>query len=186
MEHRTQTDLENAIMTSDVKAFKTPEGHLFGAGKTVPTANDIWAPGAIFVHTDGTSFGTTLYRNIGTKAAVDFTALGISETETKAADFTLTANDSGKTFVIDAADVVATLPSTVAGLIFTFAVKTLSVTTGFKAKAAAADNINGGTDGQSFINSAATDAVGDAITLVGDGTVGWFTVSKVGTWAAGA
>mgnify|MGYP006969418772 CR=1 FL=1 len=106
--------------------------------------------------------------------------------EEKGADFTLTAQDSGKTFIITAADVVATLPATEAGLRYEFVVETASATTGFSVSPAADDNINDGTDNKDLINSAATDAKGDAVTVVGDGSRGWFTVAQIGTWAAEA
>jgi hypothetical protein len=103
--------------------------------------------------------------------------------EIKTASFTVTAQDSGKIYVINAADVVATLPATAAGLQYTFVVQTLSTTTGFGASPVAADSVNGGTDNKDLQNSAATDALGDSVTIVGDGSVGWWTISKIGTWA---
>lgn len=106
--------------------------------------------------------------------------------EVLTANKTLTADDSGKEFVINAADVVVTLPATALGLRYTFTVQTLSTTTGFSVSPNASDSINGGTDDKDLINSAATDAVGDSVTVLGDGSVGWFTTGKIGTWAAEA
>ena len=107
----------------------------------------------------------------------------VQEATAKAASFTLTAADSGNIFFITAADVVATLPATVNGLYYTFIIKTLSVTTGFSLSPVAADSINGGTDAADLINTPATDALGDAITIHGDGLTGWHTSAKIGAWA---
>lgn len=105
----------------------------------------------------------------------------------KTASFTLTANDSGKHFILDAVDLVATLPATAAGLNFTFTVKTISDTTGASLSPVAADKIMGAgvtaADDKDLINTAATDAIGDTITLLGDGVDGWIVINKLGTWA---
>lgn len=99
---------------------------------------------------------------------------------------TLTANDSGTTYIAQTADLVFTLPSTAADLRYTFVCAAVSAGTGLSVSPAAADAINEGTDNKDLINSGATDALGDAVTLVGDGSTGWYTVSKIGTWAAEA
>ena len=107
--------------------------------------------------------------------------------EQKTDDFTLTASDSGKTFIVNAAEKTATLPATAAGLQYTFVVQTLSTTTGFSISPVTADAIHGGgqasTDDKDLINSSATDAEGDMVTIIGDGVDGWFITSVVGTWA---
>lgn len=99
---------------------------------------------------------------------------------------TLVAADHGKTFIATVVDTVVTLPATIAGLEFTVIAGIASTTTGLSLDPVAADNINGGTDNKDLINTAATDVVGDAATLVGNGTTGYFTKSKIGTWAAEA
>lgn len=105
----------------------------------------------------------------------------------KSASWTVDASESGAVYLIKAADVKATLPSTAAGLTFTFIVHTPSTTTGFQVDPAAADAIHGGgqasTDNKDLINTAATDAEGDTVTIVGDGVDGWWITSIVGTWA---
>lgn len=109
--------------------------------------------------------------------------------ETKTASFTLTAADSGKIFLIDGtASVVATLPSTALGLEYTLIVKQLPGSgAGTAFSPAAADKIigNGFTaaDDKDAINSAASDALGDWLTVVGDGADGWYITSIKGTWA---
>lgn len=107
--------------------------------------------------------------------------------ETKTADFTLTTADSGKTFFIGAVDLTATLPATSAGVVYQFIVKTVSSVTGFSVSPAAADAIHGNgltsVDDKDLVNSAASDAEGDTVTIIGDGADGWWITSIVGTWA---
>lgn len=106
---------------------------------------------------------------------------------TKAASFTVAASESGSTYLITAVDVKATLPATAAGLRYTFIVHTVSATTGLQIDPAAADAIMGGgltsVDNKDLINTAATDAEGDTVTVVGDGVDGWWITEIVGTWA---
>lgn len=103
------------------------------------------------------------------------------------ADVTLTAANSGTTYIVDAVDLTFSLPATVAGLSFTFCVATLSSNTGLLISPVAADAIHGGgltsTDNQDLKNTAATDAEGDMVSIVGDGVDGWFITSIQGTWA---
>lgn len=103
-----------------------------------------------------------------------------------AATLTLTAAESGNVYRVNVADLVVTLPSTAAGLKYTFVVDTVSATTGCSLSPAAADNINGGTDDKDLINTAATDVQGDSVTLLGDGSEGWLAVAMHGIWAAEA
>ena len=108
--------------------------------------------------------------------------------ETKAASWTITAADSGKTYIINGgASVVATLPSTANGLHYRFIIRAVAASgVGFSISPAAADSINAGTDDKDLINSAATDAVGDSVEIWGDGDIGWFASINAGTWAAEA
>ena len=96
---------------------------------------------------------------------------------------TLTSADSGKIFRVNVADCVFNLPATEEELMFTFVIDTVSATTGCQLSPVAADNINGGTDDKDLINTAATDAKGDNVTLVGDGSEGWVTAGMHGIWA---
>lgn len=99
---------------------------------------------------------------------------------------TLVAADSGKIYIANAADLVFTLPATVAGLRYTFVNAALSAGVGLSASPVAADAINEGVDNKDLINSGATDVLGDSVTVIGDGSTGWYTTSKIGTWAAEA
>lgn len=100
---------------------------------------------------------------------------------------TLTEVDNGKTFIVAVADCVFNLPATFVGGRFTFIVKTLSAVTGCAISPVAADYIAGpsltGVVDKDLINTAATDALGDSVTLVADGVDGWFVESINGTWA---
>ena len=72
-------------------------------------------------------------------------------------------------------------------LAYTFIVKTLSATTGAQISPATADAIHGAgltsVDDKDVINTAATDAEGDMVTIVGDGVDGWWITELEGTWA---
>lgn len=103
------------------------------------------------------------------------------------ANTTLVAADTGKTFIINsAAPITITLPSTVAGLRFSFTLK-VAVTSGAHAiSPAAADAIFCTAltyvDDKDLLNATATSVIGDHVTLVGDGVDGWYVTSLGGTW----
>lgn len=105
------------------------------------------------------------------------------KTITITANRTLTADESGSVVICNAADLVVTLPATQAGLVYTIITKVASAGTGTSVSPNAADKINAKADDADLVNSGATDAVGDAVTVVGDGTDGWLTSEVVGTWA---
>lgn len=113
----------------------------------------------------------------------------VKNAEAVAANFTLTRADSGKVYLVNTADLVITLPATVAGLKYTFTVEAaaLSVSTGLSISPNALDMIMGngfaGTDNKDAINTGASDAEGDLLTLVGDGVLGWYITEILGTWA---
>lgn len=81
-----------------------------------------------------------------------------------------------------------TLPNTEEGLTYTFAVQAdaLSAGVGLRISPAAADAIMGNgltsVDDKDLMNSGATDAEGDSVTLVGDGIDGWYITAITGTW----
>lgn len=105
--------------------------------------------------------------------------------ETKTASFTVLPSESGKTFILAAVDLKATLPPTAAGLRYTFIVKTVSASTGAQLSPVAADAIHRTTsvDDKDLINTPATDVEGDSVTIVGDGVDGWWIESLFGIWA---
>lgn len=107
---------------------------------------------------------------------------------TLTANKTLDRTDSGSLIVFNAVDLVATLPKiadapTEDALFFDFVVLALSATTGAKITANAADKIDGGSGGGSKTNTAATDAVGDAIRLFSAKDGEWLAANIKGTWA---
>lgn len=104
---------------------------------------------------------------------------------------TLTVADHGGTFEADSTtSVVLQLPSTQKGLRYTMVVGQLTAASGHAFSPAAADKIFYGpttaVDNKDLICSAATDRIGDTVTVVGDGVDGWYVVSAVGTFAAEA
>lgn len=142
--------------------------------------------GKIEEYVSATSVWVELKRDIGffTDPASRF--LGMT---TKVDDYTVLVADSGKTFAIATDAKKFTLPSTAAGLRYTFvnteatdgaAILTISP--------AAADMISGGglglgVDDKDLINTKATSKKYDYVTLVGDGAAGWIVEELVGVWA---
>jgi hypothetical protein len=113
---------------------------------------------------------------------------------TAVAAITLKGDDDGDTVAANnaAATVVVTLPkASVVGPGFRITVVTAVLPgagAGTTVTPNAADKFQGNgfgakTAGQTLINSAATDAVGDLVTLVSDGGTIWYVTGKVGTWA---
>ncbi len=104
-----------------------------------------------------------------------------------AASRTVTVAESGTVFFLKATDLKMTLPSTAAGLTYTFIVHTVSSSTGAQIDPASADAIHGAglasTDNKDLINTPGTDAEGDSVTIVGDGVDGWWITAINGTWA---
>jgi hypothetical protein len=101
----------------------------------------------------------------------------------------VTAADSGTVFIAGAADIVFTLPATIAGLRYGFVIATagLSSGTGLSISPAAADKImgNGFTsqDNKDAICAGSGDREGDQIRIFGDGVDGWyFDGPALGTW----
>ena len=101
--------------------------------------------------------------------------------------FTVYPEDSGKTYVINAQNVIAQLPTADKGLTYTFWVKVPSTANGFQLSPGANDAIQmkgiSSGDNKNLINTAATDAEGDFVQVVADGAAGWIVVDSAGTWA---
>jgi hypothetical protein len=101
----------------------------------------------------------------------------------------LTAEESGKVMMINSTTTrIISLPATAAGLVYTIVVKVAATSgTGHSISPVAADKIIESSitpaDDKDLINTQATGAAGDSITLVGDGVDGWLVVAKTGTWA---
>lgn len=138
--------------------------------------------GSEYTVTDDGSGGITQ-----SSAAQTFTSLTGPAPTVVTADTTLTAADSGKTIVVNAADKTITLPSTAAGLSYTIVSINTGSATGTSISPAAADKLigNGFTaaDNKDAINTTGTAAVGDTMSVVGDGSLGWYITNVIGTWA---
>lgn len=99
----------------------------------------------------------------------------------------VTASQSGTLFVdlAGSGSTVFSLPATVEGLRYTFycgdAASEITI------RPVAADKIMGkgitATDDRDYVNTGGTNAVGDLVTIVGDGVDGWYVVAERGIWA---
>ena len=137
-----------------------------------------------------------LFQQTGTTALPSGSLSGhkaVVVTSTTAVD--LTAADSGKVFISATDAHVWTLPATAAGLTYTFINSGADAAAKISISPAAADAIHGttgnagavvlsGTDDKDCVNTKATVTTGDMITIVGDGSVGWFVISSSGIWAS--
>lgn len=105
------------------------------------------------------------------------------------ANYTVKASDSGNLLIVTTADLVLSLPATVKGYIFSVAVAAaaLSVGTGLSLSPVALDQFigNGFTpaDNKDAINTGASDRAGDFIQVAGDGSLGYYITTVIGTWA---
>lgn len=118
--------------------------------------------------------------------------------ETITASQSLTAGDSGKTFLVGTDALTITLPATVEGVEYTFINSGADGNNIITISPAAADGIAGtitlaasvvqldGTVNKDAINTKATALKGDSIKIVGTGVTGtgaWLVVSSTGIWA---
>lgn len=114
-------------------------------------------------------------------------------------NLTLTADDSGKTFLIGTDAKVITLPATEAGVKYTFINSGAAGNNIITISPQAADGISGtitlaasvvvdaGVIDKDLINTKATSKAGDTVTLIGTGVAGttaWIIASSTGIWAA--
>jgi hypothetical protein len=163
---------------------QTPNGFVFGWGTTVGNGQQDWAQAAVFVRPNPIP---RVFINIGTKTTAIWAPFGMANITSLAANFTLTEALNGGIYLSGAADLVVTLPATQRGLTYTLITSTLSTTTGFSLSPNASDRIQGkgitAADNKDIINTQATEAVGDLLTVVGDGSAGWWITNMLGTWA---
>ena len=123
-----------------------------------------------------------LVHHNGTRAGV----VSSDKVRTETASLTLTAKDTGTVIIADSTtSVVVQLPATVAGLKFSLVVKQLTTASGHGFSPVAADKFiyAAKADDADLLCSAASDAVGDSCTVVGDGVDGWVVFVGKGTWA---
>lgn len=113
---------------------------------------------------------------------------GTRKTETKSANYTMDAEDTGKRIYIDTDAFTITLPATVVGLVYEFVNAGADGAVAITLSPNASDKIMGpdiaGVDNKDLINTKATARKGDRVKLFGDGVNGWFVMEMVGTWAA--
>lgn len=136
------------------------------------------------------------YNQADSAGAVAEVSLGIVETIT--ANRTLTAADSGKTFLVGTDALTITLPATVKGLNFRFINSGAAGNNIITVAPVAADGIAGtitlaativtrvGTVNTAVVNTKATSTKGDSITIVGTGVTGtgaYYIVGSTGIWA---
>lgn len=72
--HNIYDKIARGEMPSSGSLFSSPAGILLGYGATVPSGVAGYAPGALFIHVDG-SAGTLTYVNEGTAASCSFSAV---------------------------------------------------------------------------------------------------------------
>lgn len=127
-----------------------------------------------------------LFTRLGS-SAVGAVANYVEYTADATTSETVTPSDSGRVYVqLDQDEAVTyTLPATQNGLIYTFVCGHAGGEINISPNAN--DKITGkgiaGSDDQDIKNTNASNAVGDSITLVGDGVDGWLVIAIQGTWA---
>lgn len=130
--------------------------------------------------------GELVFKNKSTGMPVFKVSDGL-KVQTKSADYTMTAADSGYVTYIDTDAKTITLPSTAAGLTYTFVNAGAAGAVAINISPAAADKIQGcgltAADNKDVINTKATAKFGDMIRIVGDATDGWIIQEMVGVWA---
>lgn len=124
-----------------------------------------------------------------------------SEVVTVTDNLTLTASDSGKTFLVGTDAKVITLPATEAGVKYTIINSGAAGNNIITISPQAADGISGtitlastvvvdaGVVNKDLINTKATAKCGDSVTLIGTGNAGtaaWIIAGSTGIWAAEA
>lgn len=166
-------------MTYNSDNYEQQGGGRWVVGGTLSVASN----GALDIESGGT------LKFAGTDRTNQITRTVAPTFDSKNADFAVSASDSGKVFLVTAADKVATLPATAAGLRFTFVIAStaLSAGTGFSVSPQAADKIMGNgftsADDKDAINSGASDREGDLLEVTADGVDGWYITRVIGTWA---
>ena len=136
----------------------------------------------------------------GTNATSDTEGI-VTKVTTLTANYTLTVQDSGKTFLIATDALVITLPDTVAGLEYTFMNSGADGNNIITVSPAAADGISGtvtlaatvvslsGVVDKDLINTKATSISGDTSKIIGTGVAGteaWLLSGSTGIWISEA
>lgn len=141
----------------------------------------------------GTSYVGRAHRFVASGIMeVEFDAHGVDPfgsneaRETHSDNYTIDALDSGKILFMDTDAKIFTLPATVAGLSVTFVNAGAFGGVLLKVAPNANDKIQGNditsADNKYIANTKATAQRGDFVTLVADGTDGWWITEMKGTW----
>jgi hypothetical protein len=144
-------------------------------------------PGGVGVYADKNNGNQVKFHDGSTERVVEQRVGGLQTTQTAAFTVALPA-DNGKIFPLALlASFIVTLPAVSAankGMRVTF-VNALATTsgTGYAISPNASDRIAYKADDADLVNTQATDALGDLVTLESDGVDGWIVVAKIGTWA---
>lgn len=98
-------------------------------------------------------------------------------------DTTVLASKSGAVYTNagSAGNVILTLPTAAAGLVFTFSDVNATAARDLTIQAATGDKINGGTAGKKY--ECTTDAVKQSTTILAIDATDWVVIHEVGTWA---
>ena len=114
--------------------------------------------------------------------------------ETVTANKTLNYGDSGKVFLVGTDSLTITLPATKAGARFTFInsgadgnnIITISPNSSDKIMGTIAntaqDNVASASDDGDLVHTKTSANKGDHVTLIGDGSDGWYITDGVGIW----
>lgn len=201
----------NIVGTTSANAFRVDvglarfdEAVTFAAGAGALTFTNT-AASAIFTDNDTSAWdmGSTGLTNALRYSSADnaeaFTfAAGVNQgTTTISGVTTLDASDCGKTHFVDAAadDDLITLPATIAGCELRFVYVGADDSCLIELSPNANDGIHGlctlaasivefsGTDDADVKLTKATSGTGDSMTLIGDGSVGWYVTACNGIWA---
>lgn len=176
-------------------------GNILVGNDTTGVALDASTSGSLLIG-DGTTIASVAMSGDATISSAGVIAVTnfVRETEVVTANEAVLVGDSGKVYFNNAGSATQTytLPAVAAGLIYTFvltnaggeilidqaASEVITITT-FAAVGADADtSIVAPAGGTGIKNTAATNAVGDSITLISDGT-GWYGVGiSSGIWAS--
>tara|TARA_R110000765_G_scaffold64178_1_gene124745 strand:+ start:70 stop:456 length:387 start_codon:yes stop_codon:yes gene_type:complete len=116
---------------------------------------------------------------------------GDNYVETVTASQTLSYNDSGKVFLVGTDALTITLPSTKAGIRYTFVNSGADDAVLVTVDPNASDKIMGtiaavstsAGDGGALTNTKSGANKGDWVTIVGDGSDGWYIIGGDGVWA---
>lgn len=97
--------------SSDVAVTRPGIGHVLACGNTVPTDGGIgYAPGCLFIQTDGSTEATIWYANVGTATSCNFDAVDLNITEAAyLSGVTLGTAAASKVMTTDASNTVGSI-----------------------------------------------------------------------------